>query len=150
MFQSKHTTQNPYLLVLFNPWIFCSFLKFLIKVESPLTILWKCLHERCFKLHTSFNRLETGSTRKNSLSFRFVAASRKNSFHIKVKSHNAEVKLCHFYQFAEAFSGIESYQIFCPCFMFHHFTINGIWLMLFLHELNTFWYWSNSLFQLHQ
>jgi len=25
MFQSKHTKQNPYLLVLFSPWIFCSF-----------------------------------------------------------------------------------------------------------------------------
>jgi len=145
MFQSKHTTQNPYSLNLFSPWIFCSFLKFLIKVKSPLTILWNCLNERCFKLHSSFNRLETGSTRKNSLSLRFVAVSRKNAFHIKVKSHNAEAKLCHFYQFSEAFSGIESYQIFCPCIMFNHYTINGIWLMLFLHELNTFWYWSNSL-----
>ena len=29
--------------------------------------------------------------------------------------------------------------------MFHHFSINCIWLILFLHELNKFWYWSNSL-----
>jgi len=26
-------------------------------------------------------------------------------------------------------------KIFCSSFMFHHFTINCIWLMLFLHEL---------------
>ena len=29
MFQSKQTKQNPYLLVLFSPWIFCSCLKLL-------------------------------------------------------------------------------------------------------------------------
>jgi len=63
-----------------------------------------------------------------------VAASKKKSFHISVKSHNAEVKLCNLYQFAEAFSGTESCKIFCLFFMFHHFTINCIWLMLFLHE----------------
>jgi len=128
-----------------------------------------------------------------SLSFRFVAASRKKSFHISVLSHNAEtglqsggasfpvkffspplkkcagrslklldvvhkmwaplrklfappgvpswlracseVKLCNLYQFAEAFNGIATCKIVCPFFMFHHFTINCIWLMLFLHEL---------------
>jgi len=42
------------------------------------------------KLHTS---LKTGSVRKNSISFRFVAASRKKSFHASIMSHNAEVKL---------------------------------------------------------
>jgi len=29
MFQSKHTKQNSYLLVLFSSWICCSFFKFL-------------------------------------------------------------------------------------------------------------------------
>jgi len=50
-------------------------------------------------------------------------------------SHNAEVKLCNLHQFAEAFSGIACCKIFCPSFMFHHFTIKGIWLMLVLDEL---------------
>jgi len=50
-------------------------------------------------------------------------------------SHNAELKLCNLYQLAEAFTGIASCKIFCPSFMFHHFTRNCIWLMLFLHEL---------------
>jgi len=63
-------------------------------------------------LHTSFNRVETGTIRKISLSFRFVAVSRKKSFHISVMSHNAEVKLCNHYQFAEAFNGIASFKIF--------------------------------------
>jgi len=36
--------------------------------------------------------IETGSFRI-SLSFGFVTASRKKSFHISVMSHNAEVKL---------------------------------------------------------
>ena len=67
-------------------------------VGSAFTILWNCLHERCFELHTSF-RLETGSTRKVSLSFRFLAASRKKSFHISINSHNVEEKLCNLYQF---------------------------------------------------
>jgi len=40
MFQSKCTKQNPYLLVLFSSWIFCSFLKFLQNVKAPLT-LWR-------------------------------------------------------------------------------------------------------------
>jgi len=35
----------------------------------------------------------------------------------------------------EAFNGIASCKIFCPFIMFHHFTVNCIWLMLFLHEL---------------
>jgi len=35
----------------------------------------------------------------------------------------------------EAFNGIASGKIFCPSIMFHRFTINCIWLMLFLHEL---------------
>jgi len=49
-------------------------------------------------LHTSFIQ-ETGSTRKVSLSFYFVAASRKKSIHGSIKSHNVEVKLCNLYQF---------------------------------------------------
>ena len=35
----------------------------------------------------------------------------------------------------EVISGIASCKIFCLSFMFHHFTMNCIWLMLFLHEL---------------
>jgi len=73
--------------------------------------------------------------RKISLAFGFVTASRKKSFHISVMSHNAEIKLCNIYQFAKAFSGIASYKIFCSAFMFHHFTINYIWLILYLNEL---------------
>jgi len=65
-------------------------------------------------LHTSFDRLETGSTRKIPVSFRFVAVSRKKSFHINVQSRNAEVKLRPLYQFAEVFNGIASFKIFCP------------------------------------
>jgi len=80
-------------------------------------------------MHTSF-RLKTGSTRKSYPSFRFVAASRNKSFHISVKSHNAEVKLFGLYQFAEAFNGIASCKIFFPPFMFHHFIINCISSML--------------------
>jgi len=74
------------------------------------------------------------STREISRSFRFVAGSRKKSFDISEKTHNAEVKLCNLYQFAEAFNGIASCKIFCPSFMFRHFAINCIWLVLFLHE----------------
>ena len=112
-----HKTK-PFLLVQFSPWIFCSFLKFLRNVKSPLRILWNFLHKTCFKLHTSFNRVETGSTRKISLSFRFVEASRKKSFHFSacLKSHKAEVRLCNFYQFAGAFNCIASCKIFCPSF----------------------------------
>ena len=70
----------------------------------------------------------------------------KKSFHIiSVKSHNAELKLCNLHQFAEAFNGIASCKIFRQTFMFHHFTINCIWLMPFLHELKQVWCWSNSL-----
>jgi len=134
MFHSKRTKQNPYLLNLFSPWIFCRFLKFPKNVKSPFAILWNCLHEKCFKLHNNF-RLETGSTRKVSLSFWFVAASRKKLFHFRVMSHNAEVKLCDLYQFAEVVSGIASCKIFCPPFMFHNFTTNCIWLKLFLPKL---------------
>jgi len=43
--------------------------------------------------------------------------------------------MCNLYKFAEEFNGIASCKIFCPSFMIHHFTINTIWLMLFLHEL---------------
>jgi len=50
-------------------------------------------------------------------------------------SQNAEVKLCNLYQFAEILNGIARCKIFCSSFMFHHSTINCIWLMLFLHEL---------------
>jgi len=60
----------------------------------------------------ALNRVETGPARKISLSCRFVAASRKKSLHIGVKSHNAEVKLCNHYQFAEAFNGVTSCKIF--------------------------------------
>jgi len=37
--------------------------------------------------------------------------------------------------FNETFIGIASCKIICLSFMFQHFTINCIWLMLFLHEL---------------
>jgi len=50
--------------------------------------------------------VETGSIRKVSFSFRFVAASSKNSFHISVMQHNSELKLCNLHQFGEAFNGI--------------------------------------------
>jgi len=50
-------------------------------------------------------------------------------------NYKAEVKLCNLYQFDEAFNGIASCKIFCPSFMFHHFKINSILLMLFFHEL---------------
>jgi len=133
MFHSKHTKQNPYLLDLFSPWMLYRFLKVLKNVDSLFTILWNCVHERCFKLHTSF-RLETGSTRKVSFSFWFVAASRKKSFHISIKSHNVEVKLQSL-SVLEVFDGSASCKIFCPSFMFHHFTMNCIWFMLFLHDL---------------
>jgi len=52
----------------------------------------KLLAWKVFQMHISF-RLETGLTWKFSLSFKFVAASRKKSFHIIIKSHNAKVKL---------------------------------------------------------
>ena len=64
-----------------------------------------------------------------------VAASRKKSFHISIKCHNADVKLSNFLSVLEALNGIASCKIFCPSFRFHHFTIHCIWLMLFLHEL---------------
>jgi len=83
---------------------------------------------------TPVNKVATGSIRNISPS-RFMAASRKKSFHISVMSHNAEVKLCNLYQFTEAFNGIANCKIFHRSFMFHHFTINCIWLMLFMHEL---------------
>jgi len=35
----------------------------------------------------------------------------------------------------EACNGIASCKIFYQSFIFHHFTINYIWLILFLHEL---------------
>jgi len=123
MFHSIHAKQNFYLLNLFSPWIFCRFLK---NVESPFTILWNCLHEICFKLHTSF-RLKTGSTTKIFLSFWFVTASRKKSFHISIKSHNIEVKLCSLYQFLKR-NGIAIWTIFCPSFIFRHFAMNCTWL----------------------
>jgi len=72
----------------------------------------------------------------------------KTTFHISVMSHNAGVKLCNLYQFAEALNGIGSYKIFCPSLMFHHVTTNCICWMLFLHELKQVWYWSNSLVSL--
>jgi len=54
-------------------------------------------------------------------------------------SNSADVTLCNLYQLAEACNGIANCKIFCPSFMFHHSTINSIWLMLFLHELKQFW-----------
>jgi len=102
MFHSKHTQQDPYLLNLFSTWIFCRFLKFPKNAASPYTIVCNCLHERRFELHTSF-RLETGSAKKISLSFWFVAASRKKSFHISMKSHSVEAKLSNLYQFLKRF-----------------------------------------------
>jgi len=62
LFRSKRV---PCLLNLFSHEYFADFFK---NVESPFTILWNCLHERCFILHTSFRR-ETGSTWMVSLSF---------------------------------------------------------------------------------
>jgi len=94
---------------------------------------------------TPANRVETGSIRKISLSFRFVATSRKRSFANSAMSHNAEVKVCNHYQFAKAFNGIANCKIFCPSFMFHHFIIICIWLMLFCTNSHKVWYWSNSL-----
>jgi len=133
MLQSKHIKENPYLLVLISSWIFCSFLKFHKNVESSLTILCNCLQERCL-LHTSFKRLETGWTTNIYLSFSFVAASRKKSFHIFVKSHDAELKLQSL-PVCWTIQCIARCKIFCQSFMFHYFTINCIWLMFFLHEL---------------
>jgi len=134
MCHSKHTKQNHYLLNLFSSWIFCRFPKFSKNVEPAFTILWNCLHERCFTLHTNF-RLETGSTRKVSLSFWFVAASRKKSFHISIKKHNVGVKLCNLDQFLKYINDTASCKIFFPTIMFHHFTVNCIWSMPSLHEL---------------
>jgi len=114
MFHSKHTKQIPYLFNIFNPWIFCRFLKFLKNVKSHFTILWNCLHERCFKLHTSF-RLETGSTRKFSLCCRFTDASSKKSFHISIKSHNVEVKLRNLYQFFKRLMVLQVAKYFAIC-----------------------------------
>jgi len=74
-----------------------------------------------------------------------VAATKKKSFHISVMSRNAAVKLCNLYQFVEAFNGIASCKIFCLSVMFHHFTINCILLMVFLHELKQVLVWSNNL-----
>jgi len=81
------------------------------------------------------SRVETGSIRKISRSLRFLAASRKKSFHISVMSHNAEVKLRNLCQFAEAFNGIACCKRFRPTFMFQYFTINCLCLTLFLCEL---------------
>jgi len=50
-------------------------------------------------------------------------------------SHNAEIKLSNLYQFSEAFYWHCKLQNICPSFMFHHFTVNSICLMLFLQEL---------------
>ena len=70
--------------------------------------------------------------KNRSKSFIKEKSSRKKSFQksfqsFHVMSHNAEVKLSHL-QFAEAFNGTASCKIFCPSFIFHHFTINCIWL----------------------
>jgi len=56
---------------------------------------------------------------------------------MSVMSHNAQVNLCNLYQFAEAFNGIANCKIFCPFFMFHHSTINCIWLMFYLPAWDT-------------
>jgi len=49
-------------------------------------------------------------------------------------SHNTEEKTGNLHQFAEAFNGIARFKIIFPSFMFHNFTINYMWLMLFVHE----------------
>jgi len=41
----------------------------------------------------------------------------------------------------EAFYGIASFTLFYPSIVFHHFTKNCIWLMLFLHELEQIFVW---------
>jgi len=148
MFQWKHTKYILMYLSYLAHEYFASFLKVLKNVESSLTILWNCLPERCFKLHSSFNRLETGWTRK-TFSF-FVAASRKISYHISVKNHNAEVKLCNLYQFAEVFNGIASSKIFCPSFSSIILQSIAFGWCSFYTKSNTFWYWLNSLLQRHQ
>ena len=83
---------------------------------------------------------------KISFSFRFVATSRNKLFHISVMSHNVQVKLWNLYQFAKAFNGIASCKIFCPSFMFHHFMISCIWLMLFLYKLKQFSFINRNVF----
>jgi len=40
---------------------------------------------------------------QKDISFSFVAASRKKSFHISMKSHSVEAKLCSLYQFLKRF-----------------------------------------------
>ena len=143
------TTQNLYLYTLFCPWIFCRFLKFPKNADSLFAILWNWLHERCFKLHTSF-RLETGSTRKVSLSFRFVAALRKTSFHVSIKGHNVEIKVCKLYQFLKRLMVLQVANYFA------HLSCSIIlqWIVFdwcsFCMNSNKFWFWSNSLLQLHQ
>jgi len=149
MFHSKNTKQNPNLINLFSPWIFCRFLKFPENVESPLAILWNCVHDRCFKVHTSF-RQETGSTRKVSFSFWFVAASRKKSFHISIKSHNVQAKLCNLYQFLKRLMvlHVAKYFFHLSCSIILQWVVFG-WCS-FCTTSNKFWYWSNSLHQRHQ
>jgi len=149
MFHSKHTKQNPYLPNPFRPWIFCRFLTAPKNVESPLTISWNCLHERCFKLYISF-RLETSSTIKVSLSFWFVAESRKQSLHISIKSRYVEVQLCNLHQFLKRLMVLQVAKYFA------HLSCSIIlqWIAFgwgsFYTNASTFWYWSNSLLQLHQ
>jgi len=149
MFHSKHTKQIPYLLNIFSPWLFCWFLKFPKNVQSPFTILWNCVHERCFKLHTSF-RLETGSTRKDSLSFWFVAASRKKSFPISIKSQNVEVKLCNRNQFLKRLMVLQVAKYFAhlSCSIILQWIAFG-WCS-FCTTSNKFWCWSNSWLRFHQ
>jgi len=149
MFHSKHTKQNPYLLDRFSPWIFCRFVKFPKNVESPFTSFWNCLYERCFKLHTSF-RLGTGSTRKDSLSFQFVAAPRKKSFHISIKSHNDKVNLCNLYQFLKGLMVMQfaKYYAHLSCSIILQWITFG-WCS-FCTNSNKIWHWLNSLLQLHQ
>jgi len=80
-------------------------------------------------LYTSFNKLETGSTKNISLFLSLWLHHGKTTF------HNVDVKLCNLYQVAEVLNDIASYKIFCPSFMFNQVKINCICLMLFLHEL---------------
>ena len=128
---------------------FCRYLKFPKNIDSLLTILWNCLREKCFKLHTSF-RLETGSARKVSLSFWFVAASRKKSFHISRNSHNVEVKLCNLHQFLKHLMVLQVAKYFThvSCSIILQWIAFG-WCS-FCTNSNKFWYWSNTFLQLHQ
>ena len=106
-----------------------------------------CLHERGFKLHTSFNRPKPGSTiLERSLSFRFVTASRKKSLHICVKSHKVEIKLCNHF-----ISSLKHSMVLQVAKFLAHLSCSIIlqWIAFvwcsFATNSNKFWYWSINL-----